>query len=269
MLRKSFDVVATSMRPRSGYRTLDLRNAEAVDACLREIKPDRVVALAAYRDPDFCEEHPEETRRLNTEPYRQMFAALPPEVPVLFVSTDYVFDGQHPPYREDSARKPPNLYGQSKKEAEDLVLARPGSTVLRVPLLMGWTEDPGSSGFFSQLVNDVMAEREVLLDHVLKRYPVWTRDVGEAIRTILVDRASGVFHYSTTRALTRYLAAVEFAALMGRSARHLKPSREVVPRKAKRPDDAFLSPEKWTGLGYVLPHDFKEVAALFVEKIRR
>jgi dTDP-4-dehydrorhamnose reductase len=266
VLRADFEVVPTAARSTDpAYTRLDLRDPDAVASFCADVRPDAVVVLAAYREPDVCEEQPEETRRLNTAPLGVLASILPPEVPLVFVSTDYVFDGAHPPYREDSPRCPLNVYGASKVEAEDFVLARPRASVLRVPLLMGWMETVDSSGFFSQLVKDLKHEGPLDLDDVLARYPVWTRDAGEAIRTLLADRRAGAFHYSTPRRLTRYRAAVEMGELLGWPTDHLKPSHTVIPRRAARPHDAQLATDKWTGMGYVLPHDFREVARCYIQ----
>jgi len=265
VLRASFEVIPTSMKPRgAAYRQLDIRDPVALADFLRESRPDVVVALAAYREPDVCEEFPEETRRLNTEPMKVLVKVLPPEVPILFVSTDYVFDGKHPPFKENDERRPLNEYGKSKVEAEDIVLSRPHSLVLRVPLLMGWTDQFELSGFFSQLIKDLKATETTELDDVLKRFPVWTRDVGEAIRTLLERGETGVFHFSTTRPLTRYRAALEMAELIGWPTSHLVASSRVIQRKATRPDDSQLDMTKWKSLGYPMPHDFRDVALRFL-----
>jgi dTDP-4-dehydrorhamnose reductase len=267
VLAKSFNVVATSMRTAApGLRQADIREEAALRSLIADVRPDCVALLAAYRDPDFCEANPEETRRLNVNPARALVDCLPPSTRLLFVSTDYVFDGEHPPYSESTARNPLSVYGRTKMEAEDIVLSRAGSVVVRVPLLMGWTEDPKASGFISHLVADVMSDKPLMLDDVLIRYPVWTRDMGEAMRLLLEKKMDGVFHYSTTRPLTRYRAAVEMAALMGRPADHLQPSREIVQRKAVRPRDARLAIDKWLSRGFSAPHDFREVAGEFVKK---
>jgi dTDP-4-dehydrorhamnose reductase len=266
VLRKSFEVVATGRRVHgNSVRALDLRDGAALRRFLDEVQPSQVVALAAYRDPDLCEEQPEEAFRLNTEPLATLCHALAPETPLLLVSTDYVFDGRHPPYREDSLRQPLSVYGQTKVKAEDIVLARPGGMVLRVPLLMGWADRRENSGFLSQLYDDVTSRPPKALDHVLHRYPVWTREVGEAMRILLSRGEPGLFHFSTMRALTRYTAALEFAELLGVSSDHLTPSDQIIPRRAERPRDAALSIEKWMAKGYPAPSDFRVVAKLFIE----
>lgn len=264
-LRKGFEVIPTSMKPRgAAFRQLDIRDRDALVGFLREARPDVVVALAAYREPDVCEEFPAETRQLNSEPMKVLVKELPPEVPILFVSTDYVFDGKHPPYKEDADRRPLSEYGKSKAEAEDIVRSRPNTLVLRVPLLMGWTDQFELSGFFSQLIKDLKATETTELDDVLKRYPVWTRDVGEAIRLLLERSETGVFHFSTTRPLTRYRAALEMAELIGWPTSHLVASSRIIPRKAQRPDDAHLDMSKWENRGFPMPHDFRDVARRFL-----
>lgn len=266
-LAQSFRIVATSMHQTGDYlRKADIRDPGALAALVKETQPAVVVLLAAYRDPDFCEEHPVETARLNVSPSRTLVDILPARAKLLFVSTDYVFDGKHPPYGEDAPRHPLSVYGRTKMEAEDIVLSRRGSLVLRVPLLMGWTRDPRASGFFSQLIADVTSDQPVLLDDVLARYPVWTRDAGAAMRMLLERGERGVFHYSTPRRLTRYQAALDMAESLGRSAGHIQPSREVVPRKAVRPHDARLATRRWDELGLPAPHDFRAVAREFVDR---
>ncbi|HMO05765.1 MAG TPA: SDR family oxidoreductase [Kiritimatiellia bacterium] len=264
-LREAFTVVGTSMRPRGeAFRAVDLRERDALARFLDEVQPDVVIALAAYREPDFCEDHPEETRRLNTRPVVALTELLPATTPLLFVSTDYVFDGKAPPYRPDAPRHPLSEYGKSKAEAEDALRGRDRSIVLRVPLLMGWTESFDQSGFFSQLIADLRATEPRPLDDVLKRYPVWTRDVGIAMRHLLTGGHAGTFHFSTTRPLTRYRAALEMAELIGWPTTHLTPSATVIPRRATRPDDAHLDMTDWLARGFPPPTDFREVAHRFL-----
>ena len=79
----------------------------------------------------------EEAFRLNVAPVARFCELLPESVPLLFVSSDYVFEGIAPPYREEDERRPVSEYGRMKVEAEDLVLQRDMGLVLRIPLLIG------------------------------------------------------------------------------------------------------------------------------------
>lgn len=254
-----WSVQSLALRPRAGFRSVDLRDPVAWRAALLEFKPDAVVHLAAYREPDYCEDHPDETRRLNVDPVRVAVETLPRTVPQLFVSTDYVFDGEQPPYREDSPRHAVSEYGRSKCAAEDALAGHPGGIALRVPLLIGGGPAFRESGFIAQMVEAVLAGKPQTLDDVLVRYPCWTRDVAGAIAFLLGGGHRGTFHLSGPRGGTRFAWTVDTATLLGRSADPFTPSKVVIPRKAVRPPDSHLDDAKIRALGYRTATDPRDV----------
>ena len=233
-----------------GQVRVDLRDPEALRAALEEQAPDVVVHCAAYREPDFCEQEPEETRRLNVDPVRVMCDTLPAGVPLVLVSTDYVFDGETPPYREDDPVNPLSEYGRSKVEGERIVLERESSLVMRIPLLIGAAPTLEASGFVAQMKDLVLDRKLEELDDVLIRYPTWTRDVARAIRFLLSQPERGIFHFSSLRGGTRYGWTIEMAALLGVASDHLAPSQAVVPRIAVRPANSQLEPARLHAMGY-------------------
>jgi dTDP-4-dehydrorhamnose reductase len=82
---------------------------------------------------DYCEAHPEETQARNVDQLRPIVAWCGDrDVPLVFFSTDYVFDGANGPYREDAAPAPLNVYGRSKLAGERLVATLPRHAVLRI-----------------------------------------------------------------------------------------------------------------------------------------
>ncbi|HOW97623.1 MAG TPA: SDR family oxidoreductase [Kiritimatiellia bacterium] len=240
---------------------LDLREPAQVRCLLDAAQPDVAIHAAAYRDPDFCEAHPEEAARLNVEPVRAMAAALPPAARLVLVSTDYVFDGEAPPYREDRERRPASVYGRTKAAAEDLALARANSLVVRIPLLIGIEPaHRGPSGFVLQIARQVLDGKPAEADDVLVRFPTWTEDVVAAVEFLLERSAAGVFHVSAPRGATRYRWTLEVARLLGRNADHLVPLRAPVPRPARRPVNSQLSTEKLRFAGFDRFTDFAAVA---------
>ncbi|KAJ9112099.1 hypothetical protein QFC22_006399 [Naganishia vaughanmartiniae] len=113
---------------------------------------DAIVHCAAERRPDVAEQDPERAERLNKDVVK-VVADLAEELGCLmiYVSTDYVFDGKNPPYKPTDKPNPLNLYGKLKEAGEQAVLASrasskhvgqvgKGSIVLRVPLLYGEVE---------------------------------------------------------------------------------------------------------------------------------
>ncbi len=243
-----------------GVFPVDLRDAEVLAAMLQKVAPDIVVHSAAYRDPDFCEEFPEEAYRLNVAPAAQLCELLPESVPLLFVSSDYVFDGVAAPYREEDERHPVNEYGRLKVQAEDLVLQREAGLVLRIPLLIGAGPTWESSGFIFKTLAQIQDPTPSSLDHSGIRFPTWTADVAEAVAHLLGIQAKGVYHFSSLEGGTKYEWALDLADLAGLSMDHITANRDGSASRAPRPGNTQLAVEKirLTGLSRFTP--FREVA---------
>jgi len=239
---------------------VDLRDSAAVKDLLDEVRPDAVIHGAAYRDPDFCEEHPEEAARLNVGPVRDFCALLPESVPFFFVSSDYVFNGGAAPYREEDARDPVNEYGRLKVEAEDLVLERTTGVVLRIPLLIGAGPTWENSGFVSKTLAQIQDPTPSRLDHVGIRFPTWIDDVAEAVAHLMSIEATGIYHYSSLAGGTKYDWARELADLAGLPMEHIIPVRDGSTTLATRPGDTQLAVDriKLSGLTRFTP--FRRVA---------
>lgn len=242
-----------------GVVRTDLRDRDAVGRLIDRERPAAVVHCAAYREPDFCEEHPDEARRLNVDAVRFLCEALSPSARLVLISTDYVFDGEQPPYREESPRGPLSVYGQSKAEAEDIVLSRHGSLVIRVPVLVGAGATLESSGFIGEMIRAVREQKPAGLDDYHVRFPTWTVDVAEAIAFLLEREAEGCFHVSGPDGGTRYALTLDVARILGMGAGHLSPSRAPVRRRAVRPRDAHLAADKIRSLGFKHLTAFPEV----------
>jgi dTDP-4-dehydrorhamnose reductase len=244
---------------------VDLRDADALEALLKEARPDVVVHSAAYRDPDFCEDHPVEAFRLNVAPVERLCELLPASVPLLFISSDYVFDGEAAPYGEEDERHPVNEYGRLKVKAEDLVLQRATGAVLRIPLLIGAGPTWESSGFISKTLAKIQDPTPSSLDDAGVRFPTWTEDVAEAVAHILDIEARGIYHYSSLEGGTKYGWALELADLAGLSMEHISPDRGGSPTRAVRPGDTQLAVEKIRSTGLNRFNSFREAAQSVIE----
>lgn len=259
-LSREHDVLGISHRQQGpGLRPVDIREPAAWRELLRETKPALVVHAAAYPEPDFCEEHPAEARRLNVDTVRVLRDTLPAAARIIFISTDYVFDGTKPPYAEDSPRSPRSEYGRLKAEAEDVLSGRPATAILRTGLQIGPGMSQNRRGFIRELVELVRDGRPATVDDVLLRFPTWTGDTAEAVAFLASHAADGVYHVSGTRGATRYGWAMETARLLGLTAAHIAPSTAVIPRKAERPLNSQLSTGKLRALGYGQFTDYADV----------
>jgi dTDP-4-dehydrorhamnose reductase len=241
-------------------RSVDIRDAAAFADVVRRGAPELVIHCAAYRDPDACERDPVETRRLNVQPVQTLVDVLPAAASVLLISSDYVFDGSRPPYREGDARRPVNVYGQSKLEGEDVVLARDSSLVLRMPLLIGPGPSFASSGLIAKLAQMLLDGTPREVDDEGVRFPTDIRDVAEAAAFLLAQRATGVFQYSSSVGRTQYAWACRLADHMGLDAGVFVPVAEPQGRAARRPHDCRLDTGRIRALGFSRETPFETVA---------
>src|SRR3546814_10288808 len=119
-------LVATSHGPdrypdNSGYlyEEMDVRNQSRVREVLRALKPDAIVHTAARTNVDACENDREGCKQLNIEATRYLTeTAGELGAHLIHLSTDFIFDGENGPYREEDTPSPLSYYGQSKLESE-------------------------------------------------------------------------------------------------------------------------------------------------------
>jgi dTDP-4-dehydrorhamnose reductase len=269
-LRGTYDVIPLGMNGKGeGLVRVDLTDAAAFAKTLRDAAPDLVLHLAAHKDPDYCEDHPAEARALNVEPVRTLRDTLPATTQLIFASSDYVFDGKTPPYKEESARSPINIYGQTKCDAEDILSGRPRTTIVRIPVLVGSGVLLSKSGFIWQIIEPLREKREIILDDVLVRRPIWINDVAAAMEFLAEKEVDGVVHLSGPGGGTRYGWTVDIGKHLDLPTDHLRPSKVVVPRRAARPRDSELATAKIEALGFRAFTPFRNVVTRALDQLSR
>jgi len=133
------ELLARGRAPRGTYLTRGMAGLEPLDLAgdtasfLERTNATLVVMASALTHVDYCESHPEETYARNVsalEPIVGWCAAR--EVPLVFFSTDYVFDGASGPYAEEAPLRPLSVYGRSKLDGERMVATLPRHAILRI-----------------------------------------------------------------------------------------------------------------------------------------
>ncbi|XP_074468357.1 methionine adenosyltransferase 2 subunit beta isoform X1 [Sebastes fasciatus] len=245
-----WSVIGTGYR-RARPRLLrcDLTDEDAVRGLLHEYKPDVVVHCAAERRPDVVERHTEAAINLNVH----ATSTIAKEAAVIgaflvYISSDYVFDGRNPPYGEDDSPNPLNVYGRSKLEGERETLRHcPGAVVLRVPVLFGEVESVTESAVTSLWLKVQEGTEDSTLDHCQQRFPTDARDVAAVCRK-LSERARqdpsirGIFHFSAKEQMTKYEMAVAIAQAFNLPSNHLIPLTEQLTQQSTlRPINSQLN----------------------------
>lgn len=242
---------------------LDLMAGTELTRYFKEQKPEIIVHCAAERRPDVSREKPEESRILNVE-VTGLLAAIAAEMDsfLLYISSDYVFDGTSPPYRVDSSTNPINFYGSTKLAGEKAVVKLCREyCILRLPILYGGDLYRGESSITS-IAAELERQQGGGFDNWATRYPTCTSDVARVIRQILEYRAAhpdtaGIFHWSGNEPYTKYEMALVMAKVMGIPAESVHPANAPTGG-TKRPKDSHLDCSALEELGIGSQSSFRK-----------
>lgn len=235
---------------------LDICDAGAIEAGLARAAPALVINAAAYTAVDKAETEPERAFAINRDGAANLArACAAARIPLLHVSTDYVFDGASArPYREDDPIAPLGVYGASKAAGEALVLDA-GGTVVRT----SWLFAEGGPSFVHTMLR--LAQERPLLRVVADQHgcPTYAGDLADALLALAghADRAA-LYHYCNAGATTWH----GFAEAIVAEARLHRPLRcervEAIttaeyPTPARRPASSILDTSRLRALGIVPP----------------
>jgi dTDP-4-dehydrorhamnose reductase len=234
-----------------GSSDADLRNSDQIGAAVEAAKPDWIVLAAAYTDVDGCEINPTLASSINTQgeviiaKAAALFGAK-----LLFVSTDYVFDGKNTaPYETTASRNPINAYGRSKSDAEQkIVSVLPECCIVRTSWLFG----PGGKCFPDTILKLAEARPEIKVVNDQRGSPTYTRDLAEAIIKLCHADARGIVHCTNSRDCTWFDFAAEILRQAGKITRVRPTSSDEFVRPAERPKFSVLSPVSLNAYGIVM-----------------
>jgi dTDP-4-dehydrorhamnose reductase len=231
----------------------DLRDSTRIGAVVRVSRPDWILLAAAYTDVDGCERNPSLAFAVNSDGAANVAAAASEAgAKLLFLSTDYVFDGaRRSPYEVEDPRHPINVYGESKARAEERLLQiLPEVCIVRTSWLFG----PGGKCFPATILKLAATRPEISVVNDQRGSPTFTRDLASALGRLCRASASGIVHVTNSGDCTWY----DFAAEIVRASALptvVKPVTSAeFPRPAGRPAYSVLSPESLHAFNIRLPH---------------
>lgn len=239
-------------RSTNELQKLDLTDFDAVTNFIKEFQPELVIHSAAERKPDVCSEHPDSATELNVAATKNL-AELSNRYgfQLIYISTDYVFDGTSAPYSIEATTNPLNFYGKTKLAGEECVLKYPNNISLRVPVLYGPSEKL-SEASVSIIAENLLKER-FEQDNWATRYPTLTTDIAKVLLDMAEysqekDQLSGIFHWSGDESFTKYSMALAMTDILDID--HNKLIRIDQPTgDTPRPKDCHLDTSRLEDLG--------------------
>lgn len=248
-------------------RDADIRDAQQVERLVAGSRPAWIVLTAAFTDVDGSEREPDKAFAVNEHGTRNVAnAAKRHSGRLLYVSTDYVFDGNGVrPYEPDHAIKPINIYGESKARGE---LAVRDNLEHWCIARTSWLFGASGASFPEKILRaaETRPELSVVSDQVGS--PTYTRDLAQAIRSLVHANAQGIVNVTNSGTCSWFDFAVEILRQAGRSSVTVKPINTVQSaRAAKRPAYSVLSPEPLRALGISVRH-WQEALDAYLKEMR-
>ena len=219
---------------------------------------------AAYTDVDACESEEERAFRVNAKGAANVAAACARrDIPLVYVSTDYVFPGDGSrPCGEGDATGPISAYGRSKLAGEQEVVERnPASCIVRTCGLYGLH---GRNFVDSILAKSARGESlTVVSDQTVS--PTWTVELARALAVILAKGARGIYHAASDGQCTWYEFAREIVSIAGHSVELSEAKSRGLGRAARRPAFSALDSGKLKkDLGHEMA-GWREALAAYLE----
>jgi dTDP-4-dehydrorhamnose reductase len=231
---------------------VELTDRSALEQLFTAFRPDAVIHAAAASQPNFCQLHPHAAHRINVEASLAI-AELTGRaaVPCAFTSTDLVFDGRTPPYSEESAVNPINVYGEQKVAAERGMRERNNRTIVcRMPLMFG-DPSPASQSFLQPILGALRHDREISLFVDEHRTPSSSASAARGLLLSLEECSGGILHMGGPERISRFWFGRRLAAFLGLDESLVQPaSQRDVQMPAPRPADVSLESSSAATLGY-------------------
>lgn len=255
LLQKQYPVIATGKGEcrlsftgvdNFDYEPMDFTDPFAVHDLFEKYQPSVVVHAGAMSKPDDCEKEQWQayfinvegtvTLLTNAEAYRSFF---------VFVSTDFVFDGEKGMYSETDIPSPVNFYGKTKLEAEEIVKEYAFDWAIARTVLVYGKPLAGRSNILSIVKEKLEKGEEYSVVNDQVRTPTYVEDLAAGIVAIIEKKATGIYHLSGADILTPYEMAIKAADFLKLNKSLLKKVTAAdFTQPAKRPPKTGFNIEK-------------------------
>lgn len=200
--------------------------------------PNIIIHCGALTNVDYCEENDIESYNLTVESTKVIVNYCKNRnVKLIYISTDYIFDGTNGPYTENASPNPINVYGKHKLEAELIVQNLNNYIIARITNVYG--EEERSKNFIAHLLNLIKSKIDKTFNLPYDQFatPVYARDIARMLYLLISDNKEGIYNLSSTDYYNRFQLANKVKSYFSETDHlNLNPiSTKSLEQKAKRP----------------------------------
>jgi len=252
------------------YQEMDISDAGSVERVFNDFKPEAVINTAAMTNVDQCELNQADCHIMNVDAVKVLISACTKYTSfLLHLSTDFIFDGSHGPLREEESPRPVNYYGETKLEAEDLIINSELNWALaRTVLVYGVVSDMSRSNIILWVRDSLNEGKTIRVVDDQWRTPTLAEDLADGCYRIVSQKATGIFNISGKDYLTPYQMAIYTADYFGLDKGLIEKtdSTEFKQPAARPMKTGFILEKAQKELGYE-PHSFIEGIGIVARQV--
>jgi len=271
LAEKGYEVIATAKgeskinsisNGKVKFFSLDITDGAAVNKLMDEVRPDVLLHTAAMTQVDECELNKIDCWNTNVTATRFLIdSAKETKSRIIFISTDFVFDGLHGPYKEEDEPNPVNYYGSTKLAAEKAVIQSGLDwAIVRTVLVVGNTEDGQRQNILTWVKEKLEKGETIKVVDDQVRTPTYVEDLADGIILILEKKSKGIFHIAGKDTLTPYQIARQTAEFLKLNSKLIEKSdaSNFTQAALRPPTTGFKIDKAKKELSYQ-PHSFNEI----------
>jgi dTDP-4-dehydrorhamnose reductase len=225
---------------------LDIVNSKDVSKLLVKLKPGSVIHTASETNVDKCETQREHAWKVNVDGTGNIATACQKiGARLIYISTDYVFDGERGNYKEKDMPNPINHYGYTKLEAEQQATQRcENYLILRTSVIYGW--HPWKQNFATWVIDQLRQSKQIAVVEDHFNTPTLAQSLAEMTVEVVERDLQGLYHVSGSERVSRYEFARRIAMAFDLDSGLIKPIKmnQLATWVAKRPRDSSLDTGK-------------------------
>ncbi len=253
------------------YADLDITNEQAVQAIITKYQPTAIINTAAMTNVDACETDTANCTKLNVDAVNYLLTACKTRgIYLVHLSTDFIFDGEKGPYKEDDKPNPLSFYGQSKWDAEQLLINSEYTqwAILRTIIVYGVAANMSRSNIILWAKQALEKGDKINVVDDQFRMPTLAEDLADACILAVKKQAKGIYNTSGKDFMSILELVNRVADFFGLDKALITPSKSnTLNQPAKRPPrTGFVLDKAINELGYT-PRSFEEGLAIVKQQL--
>ena len=246
---------------------LDITNEDAVKKMIREYRPSVIFHCAAYTAVDKAEEEQEKCYQVNVLGTKYLTeAAKEMDAKIIYISTDYVFDGtKEGLYQVEDKVNPVNYYGKTKYLGENFVREYDNHIIVRI----SWVFGINGKNFIRTMLNLAESHKElnVVCDQIGS--PTYTKDLAGLLVNMFLSNVKGLYHVTNEG----YCSWYEFAEFIFKESRKKVKVHPILTKDyktiAKRPLNSKLSKESLDDIGMKRLPEWQDAVKRYIRELKK